>query len=500
MRRMTLAALCVSLACSSVVFGQSKPATQAASSGASASVPASSAAMEWAGNWEGALNLGAAKLRIVFHVTKGVSGFDSTIDSPDQGAFGLATSATKIEGDSIRIEAAGLKAEYSGRWVGSDDADIDGTWKQNGASFPLKLKRTTKSSELNRPQMPKPPYPYDADEVTFENKTAGATLAGTLTKPKDRKPIAAVVLVSGSGPQDRDESLMGHKPFLVLADHLTRNGIAVLRFDDRGIGKSTGDFGKATTEDFVGDALAGVEYLKKRDDLSGVKIGIIGHSEGALIAPWAATKSSDVAFIVMMAGPGVPGDEILFEQGALIAKAGGASDESIAFQRKVQQRLFAIVRDDISDEEATAKGKAALDEIIKELPEEQRGEAEQMRGAIEQQMNGLNSAWFRLFLRHDPRPVLTQVKCPVLAINGAKDLQVPPKQNLPQVEAALRSGGNTKFDVRELPGLNHLFQTATTGSVSEYAQIEETIAPLALNAMSAWIEKTVRGEAGASGK
>ena len=202
----------------------------------------------------------------------------------------------------------------------------------------------------------------------------------------------------------------------------------------------------------------------------------------------------------MMAGPGVPGDEILFEQGALIAKAGGASDETIAFQRKVQQRLFAIVRDEISDEEATAKGKAALDEIIKELPEAQRGEAEQMRGAIEQQMKGLNSAWFRLFLRHDPRPVLRQVKCPVLAINGEKDLQVPPKQNLPQVEAALRSGGNTSFDVRELPGLNHLFQTATTGSVSEYAQIQETISPLALNAMSAWIERTVRGGDGTSGK
>ncbi|NJD20351.1 MAG: alpha/beta hydrolase, partial [Gemmatimonadetes bacterium] len=338
-----------------------------------------------------------------------------------------------------------------------------------------------------RPQHPKPPFPYRAEEVAIPPGTPGVTLAGPLPLPQGTGPFPAVVLVSGSGPQDRDESLMGHKPFLVLADHLTRKGIAVLRYDDRGVGKSTGSFSTATSEDFAADALAAVAFLKARGDVGAV--GIAGHSEGGLIGPLAASRSADVAFLVMLAGPGLPGEEILYLQGDLIARAGGASEAQTAANRRIQEAMFGVVRTQPDSTAAVTEMQHALQETLASLPADIRRamEAELTPAALDAQIRQVNSRWFRFFLTYDPRPTLAKVRVPVLALNGALDLQVPAEANLREVEAALKRGGNADVTARLLPGLNHLFQTARTGSPSEYADITETMSPAALEAVSSWI-------------
>ncbi|HEY7545261.1 MAG TPA: alpha/beta fold hydrolase [Blastocatellia bacterium] len=351
------------------------------------------------------------------------------------------------------------------------------------------------ASGQSRPQEPRLPYPYDEQEVVYENKKDGVQIAGTLTLPRSKGLVPAVLLITGSGPQDRNETLLGHKPFLVLADHLTRLGIAVLRVDDRGVGKSTGKFSEATSEDFAADVLAGVEYLKTRKEINPRRIGLIGHSEGGLIAPMVAAKSTDIAFIVMMAGQGLTGEEILYLQGALISKADGVSDDFIAQNRAMQERVFAIVKrekDGVVAERKIREEAVSFREIAAskaEATEEQKKTINVIAAAIESQAKFVVLPWFRFFLTYNPRPALMKVKCPVLAINGEKDLQVPAKENLAAIRQALEAGGNKDYTSLALPNLNHLFQTCRTGAISEYAQIEETISPVALNTISNWILK-----------
>jgi pimeloyl-ACP methyl ester carboxylesterase len=355
------------------------------------------------------------------------------------------------------------------------------------------------ASGQSRPQEPKPPFPYDEEEVVYNNEKDRVQLAGTLTLPRTKGPFPAVLLITGSGPQDRNESVMGHKPFLVLADHLTRLGIAVLRVDDRGTGKSTGKFIEATSEDFAADALAGVEYLKSRKEIAPRRIGLIGHSEGGLIAPMLAVRSTDIAFIVMMAGPGLTGEEIITRQTRLISQAGGVSDELIAQNRDVQQRIFAIVK---QEKDSVVAEKRIREEIktFRELAgkiqagstEEQQKAVNLIAVAIESQAKLVVTPWFRFFLTYDPRTALTKVRCPVLAINGEKDLQVPAEENLAAIRQALEAGGNKDYEAINLPNLNHLFQTCRTGAISEYMQIEETISPSALETISKWILKHVK--------
>jgi pimeloyl-ACP methyl ester carboxylesterase len=285
-----------------------------------------------------------------------------------------------------------------------------------------------------------------------------------------------VVLITGSGPQDRDESLLGHKPFLVLSDYLTRHGIVVLRADDRGTAKSTGNFATATTADFATDTEAGIAYLKTRPEVNPRKIGLIGHSEGGIIAPMIAARNPDVAFIVMMAGSGVPGDDILVAQVQAIAESSGKSHEDAMKAATRQRELLTLVETEKDETVLEAKMK---EKLTGEVPDAQIGAA----------IKTLTSPWFRYFMTYDPAIALRKVTCPVLAINGEKDTQVPPAQNLPAIRKALEQGGNKHFEVDELPGLNHLFQTAKTGSPSEYASIEETISPVALDKMSTWILK-----------
>ena len=427
------------------------------------------------GAWMGTLDTGSAKLRVVFHIKNTADGLTATLDSLDQGAMAIPASSVTRDGSSVKIEVQKIGGLYEGK-IAADRSSIDGKWSQGGGTLPLLLTPVNDKSELElkRPQNPVKPYPYHEEDVAYENKAQNVTLGATLTLPPGKGPFPGVVLITGSGPQDRDETLLGHKPFLILSDYLTRHGIAVLRADDRGVGKSTGIFSKATTADFATDAEAGVAYLKTRPEIDSHKIGLIGHSEGAVIAPMIAARNKDVAFIVMMAGTGVPGDQVLPAQGEAIEVSTGKSAEEAAKNAAKEKEMLTLVE--------TEKDQAVLE---KELKEKMSGDVPE--GQIGAQISQITSVWFRYFLTYDPATALRKLTCPVLAINGSLDKQVLPAQNLPAIRKAL--AGNQHAEVDELPGLNHLFQTAKTGSPTEYAQIEETMSPVALEKVSSWILK-----------
>lgn len=340
---------------------------------------------------------------------------------------------------------------------------------------------------------PKPPFPYKEQEVTFENRSLGVTLSGTLTMPFMHRPFPAVLLIAGSGPLDRDETFLGHKPFLVLADYLTRHGIAVLRMDKRGCGKSTGRYDLATSEDFASDVFAGIEYLKTRKEIRANQIGLIGHSEGGMIAPMVAAKSKDIAFIVLMAGVSVKGEEILKEQTKLLKHLEGASEKLIEEEILLLTQMFQVVKNEPDLEKADKLLrelclKYARDfDTLKQEAKKSAGveiDTEEYRDA---QIRRLNTPWFRCFLNYDPTSFLKQVKVPVLALNGELDLQVLPEQNLPVIAKGLEEAGNTDYTIIKLPKINHLFQTCEIGSLEEYAKIEETISPGVLDIIAKWI-------------
>ena len=451
---------------------------------------------ELLGLWQGTLAIPGSPLRLVLSIEKqaaggtGKSAYKATLTSPDQTPQPFPVTKIEFTGDILQWEVTSLGASYEGK-ANAAKTEIIGTFQQGGGAFPLTLKRVAKVQPAEKPkpkqQEPTRPYPYNEEEVTVSNKAQNVTLAGTLTLPRAKGPFPAVLLITGSGPQDRDEALLGHRPFLVLSDYLTRRGIAVLRVDDRGVGKSTGSFGAATSADFVTDAQACVAYLTSRKDIDAAQIGLIGHSEGGMIAPFVASQSPDIAFIVMMAGPGMRGDKLLLLQGDLITKAEGVPDAAFAQNHALRQRLIETV----TSEPDAAKRQEKLDAIgadmKKQLTQADKKTIGDVDTFVKAQTQTLNSPWMRYFLAYDPQPMLQKVTCPVLAINGERDLQVPPKENLALVEAALKAGGNKDHTVRELPGLNHLFQTCKTGSPSEYAGIDETIAPLALQTMGDWI-------------
>ncbi len=460
-----------------------------------AKVVAASIPKELEGIWEGKLAVaGGIELRLVLKVQKGNDGaLSAALVSPDQSPIGIPVSPVGLKDGELNFESKRIGAKYTGKRNKSGTA-FDGVFTQMGAKFPLVLKKTDKMSEYHRPQTPKSPFPYRAENVSYENKAHTVKLAGTLTIPSGEGPFPAVILLTGSGAQDRDESLLGHKPFLVLADYLTRRGIAVLRVDDRGVGGSTGSVTNSTSEDFAADALAGVAFLKGRKEIDARKIGLTGHSEGGIVAPIAAARSPDVAFIVLLAGTGLPGTDILLAQGRLILKANGASQSELKSQERLQTMLFRIMDEEKDEKSVRSKVAAGLKEFLAALPESDRKALGDSDSALSETTIGqMNSPWFRSFLHFDPRPVLRKVRCPVLALNGEKDLQVPPKENLSEIAKALKAGGNGNVKTVELPGLNHLFQPCKTGSPSEYAAIETTIDPQVLKIIGDWIvERTAQ--------
>jgi len=459
------------------------------------------------GTWAGRLALpGGANLTLVFHLQRaeGVTGdgpipLIGTMDSPDQGARGIPIPTGSWAGDSVRLDIPAIQGGFEGRLIHPDT--LSGVWVQGAARFPLDLVRSDPQALAARvrPQDPVGPRPYVERPFRVRNDEAALELAGTLTLPQGAGPHPAVVLISGSGPQNRDSEIMGHRPFLVLADHLTRAGIAVLRLDDRGVGESQGDLSQATSSDLATDVLAAVRTLAQTPGIDAGRIGLVGHSEGGLIAPWVETRAApgEVAFLVLLAGPGLPGREILQAQGALILRAAGLPEAGVALQQSVQALILDVVEAEADDAvrgmRVTEVLKARLAELSLTEKQEYMGITPENEAAwIEGQVRVLSGPWLRAFLSHDPRPILSQVRVPVLALNGEVDLQVPPRENLGAIAAALREGGNPDFTIRTLPSLNHLFQTAPTGHPSEYAVIDETFAPAALEAISSWILERVR--------
>ena len=443
-------------------------------------------AQEISGDWSGVLDAQGTRLRMIFHIDRTDTGLVTTLDSPDQGAKGIPVGITHFAAPELRLELRRIGAVYEGTLAGDS---IIGNWRQGAASFPLVLSRgEAVAPERRRPQEPVPPLPYDEEPVRFHNETAGVMLAGTLTVPRTPGPHAAVILISGSGPQNRDEEVFGHRPFLVLADHLTRNGIAVLRYDDRGIGESTGNFNAATSEDFATDAASAVRYLTSRDDIDARKIGLVGHSEGALIAPIAALESDGVAFMVLLAGIGVPGREISLAQ-AKSLRTFPVEDEA-AYER-FTRRTYEIATSSAAVEakrvQLTEHYESISPVIARMLPQ-----GIEVKTFIAQQVAMLTSPWQQFFLSYDPATHLSKVKVPVLSLNGSKDIQVPAKINQAGIRRALERGGNTSFVVKELPGLNHMFQESETGAMNEYPQIEQTISPVALNEITSWIRQQLR--------
>jgi pimeloyl-ACP methyl ester carboxylesterase len=443
-----------------------------------------------AGSWYGSLKLSGIELRIVFHITKIDDGYTSTMDSPDQNAFGLATATTTLADSKLTILMKTPVLEYSGELK---DGIITGNLKQNGATFPMNLsKKKVEKAVVLRPQEPKPPYPYYTEEVKFRNEAAGAVLAGTLTMPSKEGKYPVVIMISGSGPQNRNEELLGHKPFLVIADHLTRNGIAVLRYDDRGTAQSTGDFKTATSLDFASDVEAAIDFLKGRKEIDKKKIGLMGHSEGGLIAPMVAEKSKDVDFIILLAGPGLPGYKILLMQQELIARAGGSSESDIEKTRKTNQAAFDVVlKSDNVETLQPELTKFLVDELAKD-PTAEIPAGMSKEDFVKSSVAQMVSPWMMYFLKYDPATSLTKVKCPVLAVNGSLDLQVPPKEDLAAIGESLKKAKNKKVTIIEFPGLNHLFQECKTGSPNEYASIEQTFSPKALDEITKWIQGVVK--------
>ena len=447
-----------------------------------AGAPAVAAPCDIDGDWDGTLLAGAIKLRVSFHIAtqNGMAG--GTMTSVDQGNLVLPLSSVTCDAPNVVLAVDKIHGAYQAT-LAPDGKSMSGSWSQGGAVLPLMVTRRGPGQTgflVRRPQEPHPPFPYRSEDVVFDGP-GGIKLAGTITIPNGSGAFAAVVLIQGSGPHDRDEAIMGHKPFLVLADYLTRHGIATLRVDKRGIANSTGDYAAATSLDFADDAQAAIAYLKSRPQIDRAKIGLIGHSEGGIIAPIVAARDASVAFIVLMAGPGIPGDILLELQSRLINAGMGASKEQVEHNADLQRRLIAAVKSAKDTGDAQTKAKAIMDALPPGAETQ----------AATAQIATLASPWFRFFLNYDPAVYLRQVKCPVLAIDGEKDLQVPPKEDLAGIRAAL--AGNPDVQTIELPGLNHLMQTATTGLPAEYGDIEETMAPIVLETITTWIVKHTSG-------
>jgi pimeloyl-ACP methyl ester carboxylesterase len=438
------------------------------------------------GGWSGVLDVGGTRLPLVFHIDQNEAGLSATMDSPAQGAKGIPASAASFADGTLRIEFKSMRAVYAGK-LSADGSAIAGTWIQGSSSLRLDLVRSASAGD-SRPQTPKPPYPYRSEELKFQGGAPGVELAATLFIPAGKGPFPAVVLVTGSGPQDRDETILGHRPFLVIADHLARNGIAVLRYDDRGVASSTGDFGSATTLDFAADAMAALDYLAARPETDPRRVGIVGHSEGGLIAPLVASKDPKARFIVLLSGPAMRGSDLLLLQTAAIARASGLPAEAIAGTQAINAKLYAIASGPGDQAKIAAELKRTYLEWVDAEPSLKPAERDEARKGADSAVASLVAPWTRCFLSLDPAPALASLSIPVLALGGTKDLQVPEEENFRAFARIFAdSGRSSLLTLRKLDGLNHLFQHATMGLPNEYGLIEETFAPEALGAMTEWI-------------
>ena len=426
------------------------------------------------GDWFGELNVQTMKLRVAFHVVSNNAGFTGTMASLDQNITGIPLSKVSISDRDVTLEVARINGDFTGE-LSDDGSSLVGTWEQRGQKIPLTLRRgnAAESITLTRPQTPQPPFPYNTEEVLINNPNAKVKLGGTLTLPKGSGPFPVAILITGSGVQDRNESLMGHQPFLVLSDYLTRYGIATLRTDDRGIGQSTGDFQSSSIRDFAGDVEAQLQFLKTRPEINHQQMGLIGHSEGGMVASMLAHSNDDVNFIVLMASPGVSGKDLLIAQSVALAEVQGLGSQQLRMIKDQNSRLLELAVSSRTDEQ-----------VYRRLNNRLSGPA---LDQVTAQMQQLRSPKAQIVLKYNPADDFSRTQIPVVAIIGTKDRQVPAEQNLPEIRKALENAENPHFEVVALPELNHLFQTAKTGAPSEYRDIEETMAPIALEKITQWI-------------
>ncbi len=448
-------------------------------------------AQDITGPWNGLLSFPGGQLRVIVNITKTETGsYTATMLVPEQSANAIPASDVLFENNILVFAVPEAGINYKGTL---ENNIFKGTFTQNG--YPISLdfgREEVKMKEKQRPQEPVKPYPYYTEDVVFKNEKAGITLAGTLTLPKKEGNYPAVILITGSGPQNRDEELLGHKPFLVLADHLTKNGIAVLRYDDRGTGSSQGAFAKATSEDFAADAEAAFNYLKTRKEINKSKIGLAGHSEGGIIAPMVALKHPDVAFIVLLAGTAIPGDELMLLQNYLLGKADGMPEAELTKLGGINMQLYGAIKSETDTKALKTRLHSIFEKEIYPLFLSKGIPEDQVIQYINLQINELSSPWYSNFIRYNPGPALEKVQCPILALNGEKDLQVAPAANLDAIKRAAQKSGNKKVTTKLLPGLNHLFQESKTGSPAEYGEIEQTFSPVAMDEISSWILKLVK--------
>jgi pimeloyl-ACP methyl ester carboxylesterase len=444
---------------------------------AGAAITGSASAEDAAGDWVGQLNSGF-KVRI--HVDKATDGYKAFLTNPSGNQTDLEQ--VRCDGQHLHFEVAKLDLRYDGDW---DEAQHSwrGTLILQG-TYQLDLRRATAAemapAEHKRPQedaIKAGPRPYTDQEVAFDNPAGHDRLAGTLTLPSGAKgPVPVVVLISGTGHNTRDEDVWGHKVFLVLADAFARRGIATLRYDKRGVGGSTGNYDTATTADFASDAIAGVSYLKGRSEIDPRRIGVLGHSEGGIIAPMVAVEDQDVSFVIMVAGPGIRGDHLFVDQSMRTSRVYGAPEDYIKRRAIFDQSLYDAIISAPSDAEALARAKVLV----------AKGVTDKLVDAAEAESlaTDATSPWERYFLAYDPAPTLRRLKVPILAVNGSLDVQVPAAENLPAIRAALVA--NPDATVTELPGLNHILQNAKTGGPNEYNDIDETVSPSALKLLTDW--------------
>jgi len=431
------------------------------------------------GNWEGVLTVQTMQLKLIFNINNTDKGLVSTMDSPDQGAKGIPVTAIDFENNILKLKIDNANIAYEGILKTKDT--IIGNFVQSGQSFPLILIKKGENTTEIRYQEPSKPYSYHSENIFFDNEEDSVRLSGTLTLPSNKGKFPVVILITGSGPQNRDEELFNHKPFLVLSDHLTKKGIAFLRFDDRGVGKSTGTFANATTKNFTADVESAIKYLKTRKEIKKKKIGLIGHSEGGVIASIVANSSDDVDFIVLLATPGLRGDKLMLLQKRKLESQSGMSELEISKGQEIFSDIYELILN------SRASNQKLNDDINNILT--LKYDSQLTASQIKNLSNQLTSPWMYYYLKFDIKTSLMNLKCPVLALNGEKDLQVPAKENLKAIKNALIQGGNDKGTIKKLPYLNHLFQECETGLPNEYAIIEQTFSPIALNEITNWLLK-----------
>lgn len=433
------------------------------------------------GNWKGKLEVMGNKLPLIVHLTNNNGNFSGTMDSPQQGAMGIPLDKVEIKGNEILFGISQLQLSYKGK---IENEKILGTLTQGGFEMPLNLEKSTKEEAgLNRPQTPKPPFDYNSEDVKIKNELQGNLLAGTLLTPKNfniNTPV--LVMITGSGPQNRDEELFGHRPFLVIADYLAKKGIASLRMDDRGVGGSEKGKENPTSADFATDISSAVDYLAKKNFKN---IGLIGHSEGGMIAPMVASQNKNVKFLVLLAAPGIAIEQLLLKQNEDIARVSGMDDNEIKSSEELNKKIYNFVmKYQGNNLEKDVRLLILNDLTSKKGANDHKDQEEKI---ADMTAKTVSNPWFVYFLKYRPELLLSKIKIPVLAINGSLDMQVSAKENLEGIKKSLSEAGNKNFETIEFQGLNHLLQDAKTGNPSEYGQIEETISPKVLEKISAWI-------------